>query len=227
MEEAPSAHLHHKDREGEPSKVTHDVGKSRGAALGSVRDAVSMADVLDKRLHFLQVMSRQLREEVVLDLVLETTMEPLIIPIYIHVTRGLALVCEEPLGALLLSSECLSKEVADEELDVEDAADPVRCQYEGQTSLPALEAACHTAVPEPENSQAKDIGKPTDSRSARGAENKPLESKERGDDVEVEASHKQHERHKGEVLNSHEIFGQAVQSRARHIEFLHGYEPDG
>ena len=80
---------------------------------------VPLGEGADERRHRVQLVPRKLREEVVLDLALEASVEPVAVPVRGDVARREELEVEEAQRALLLGSELLGAQVREQELHVQ------------------------------------------------------------------------------------------------------------
>lgn len=94
---------------------------------------------LHERLHFGQVVAGELREQMVFNLVLQSTVEPVFVPRAFHISRGAQLKLKKTNSGLLLRGEYFRSQVRDQQLHVQHAAEEVGDEREQQANAPARE----------------------------------------------------------------------------------------
>ena len=152
-----------------------------------------------------QLVARQLREEVVLDLHLEAAVEPVRVPLAREVARGGELRLEEAERALLGRRELLCAQVRHQQLDVQHPHGAVVHQPEDKALARAREGEGHERrVPQPVRAHRQQI-----------AAVAPLDRKGPRDADEVEAGDEEDERQKGDVLHARQQLDATPQELAR------------
>mmetsp|Transcript_2747 Transcript_2747/g.6481 ORF Transcript_2747/g.6481 Transcript_2747/m.6481 type:complete len:463 (-) Transcript_2747:538-1926(-) len=186
-----------------------------------------LANLLYIRLDGFQTVPRELGEQVVLNLVFQPAVEPVVLPIAVHVARGLQLEGKELLSSFLLRREARGRQVAQQQLHMQNPRRPVGNQHKEQPRVELGQQPDHGGVPAPENRHPQNVhGSGHDTRPSRRGE-QPLDGPAGGNEVEVEPTHQDAEGEEGPVLDVHQSSGEQVHLHARNLQLLLRDQPQG